>query len=290
MKKLLHEIYGLNVQEIIPHSRKDSGNDNDLFKVLGDGKEYFLKEIPGHSKRGDLDLIYRELNKCVLDKSKLVLPIKSLQGKYLVNVKDKEVMLYPYISHKVFNEVNVDLHRTFEVLEDLFNGFKKILIPAHPFKTYNNWFERGPIQIRKKVDHHKFLDLFENFIRTRFTELNFEIGNTHFDLNPFNIWLDDERNILISDFDNAQVAAYAKDIFDTCSKYVEVSSDGVRIEESDLEKIFSFSKKYISNIEHRDLKFLLLRPKLGNLFDPKSNYSEKELIKKMDDLFDFFHF
>lgn len=287
MEKILSEIYDLNVQKISPLSRKDTGNDNDLYKIITNEGEYFLKEIPEHSKREDTELIYSELCKCKLSKSKMVLPLKSHEGKYQISINEKNMMLYHFVEHRVFNEVDIDINEILIVLEDLFNGFSKINIPNHPFKTYNNWFERGVSQLRKKVPEHKFLESFEEYSRTRFLDLNFKIGNTHFDLNPFNIWVDDHRHFLLSDFDNVQVAAYAKDIFDACSKFVKSSSEGVELSESNLEEILKFSKKYITNIEIRDVKYLLTRPKLGNLFDPKSGYSNQELTKKMDDYFDF---
>jgi len=287
MKNVLNTVYGLNIQDIAPFSRKDIGNDNDLFRVTDKQNEYFLKEIPGHSKRDDLELIYSELSKCHLSKSKMILPIKSLEQKYLVCINNKDLMLYDYIEHNVFNEVDIEIDRLLDILEDLFIGFEKIAIPKHPFKTYNNWFERGVSLLRKKIENHKFLNLYDNYVKTRFTELDFEIGNTHFDLNPFNIWLDDKENILIADFDNAQIAAYAKDIFDVCSRYVNVLDDGVTVPEFELSRILDFSKKYIKNIEARDIKFLLVRPKLGSLFDPKVDYSEDELIKKMDHFYEF---
>jgi Ser/Thr protein kinase RdoA (MazF antagonist) len=287
MEKILSEAYGLSVQEASSMSRKDAGNDNDLYKIIASEGEYFLKEIPGHSKREDTESIYSELSKCKLSKSRMVLPLKSNDGKYLVSINDKDMMLYPFVEHRVLNEMDIEIDQILEVLEDLFNGFSKINIPKHPFKTYNNWFERGVSQLRKKVSNHKFLDLFEDYINTRFLELDFKIGNTHFDLNPFNIWVDNNNDILLSDFDNVQIAAYAKDIFDACSKFVKVSSKGVELSESNLEMIFKFSKKYITNIEIRDVKYLLTRPKLGNLFDPRSGYSDEELKKKIDDFFEF---
>jgi len=287
MEKKLSEAYGLSVQEASSISRKDAGNDNDLYKIITSEGEYFLKEIPGHSKREDTESIYSELWKCKLSKSSMVLPLKSQSGKYLVRINDKDMMLYRFVEHKVLNEIDIGIDSLLEVLEDLFDGFSKINLPKHPFKTYNNWFERGISQLRKKVADHKFLDLFEDYTSTRFTELDFKIGNVHFDLNPFNIWICDKNDIIISDFDNAQIAAYAKDIFDACSKFLNVSSDGVHLSPSNLEMIFNFSRKYISNIEIRDVKYLLIRPKLGNFFDPKSGYSDEELKKRMDDFFDF---
>tara|TARA_R110002072_G_scaffold64203_1_gene159071 strand:+ start:47173 stop:48048 length:876 start_codon:yes stop_codon:yes gene_type:complete len=287
MKKILSEVYGLSVLEVSSLSRKDAENDNDLYKIITSEGEYFLKEIPGHSKREDTESIYTELCKCKLSKSRMVLPLKSHDGKYLVSIIDKDMMLYRFVEHRVLSEIDIETDRILDVLEDLFNGFSKINIPKHPFKTYNNWFERGVSQLRKKVPGHNFLDLFEDYTNTRFLELDFKVGNAHFDLNPFNIWVDDNNDILLSDFDNAQIAAYAKDIFDACSRFVKVSNEGVELSESNIEMIFKFSKKYISNIEIRDVKYLLTRPKLGNLFDPKSDYSDEELTKKMDDFFEF---
>lgn len=287
MEKVLSEAYGLNIQKVSSLSRKDAGNDNDLYKVLASEGEYFLKEIPGHSKRDDTESIYTELCKCELSKSVMVLPLRSSEGKYLVRINEKDMMLYKFVDHKVLNEVDVEIDRILEVLDDLFKAFSKIKIPKHPFKTYNNWFERGVSQLRKRVADHKFLDLFEDYISTRFLELDFKIGNTHFDLNPFNIWLDNNNDILLSDFDNAQIAAYAKDIFDACSNFMDISGDGVELSDSNLERIYEFSKKYISNIELRDVKYLLTRPKLGNLFDPKTNYSDGELTNRMDGLYHF---
>lgn len=287
MKDFLNQTYDLDVQSIEPFSRKDSGNDNELYKIIDSQNEYFLKEIPNHSQREDIDSLYSELTKCELNKSDMVLPLMTKEGKYLSLNNDKNMMLYNYVPHKVLNEVDVELDRILEVLEDLFSAFQKIEIPRHPFKTYNNWFERGAIQLRKKVSKHIFLDLFEDYTKTRLSELNLIIGNTHFDLNPFNIWIDENESILISDFDNAQIAAYAKDIFDACSNFVKISQEGIQVSESDLEKILEFSKKYVTNIDERDVRFLLTRPKLGNLFDPKSSFSEKELSSNMDDFYEF---
>lgn len=52
----------------------------------------------------------------------MVLPLKSLKGKYLVSTAEKDLMLYEYIEHKVFNEVDINIDRIFETLEDLFTG------------------------------------------------------------------------------------------------------------------------------------------------------------------------
>lgn len=287
MEKVLSKTFGLNIQEITYLSRHDTGNDNELFKIITSEGIYFLKEIPSHSEREDIGFIYSELAKSEFAKSRIVLPLTTLEGKFLVEINEKSMMLYDFIHHKVLNEVDIEVERILEVLGDLFSSLEKIEIPQHPFKNYNNWFERGVSQLRKKVSNHKFLDLFENYTKARLPELDLVIGNTHFDLNPFNIWLDENENILISDFDNAQVAAYAKDIFDACSKFVTMSQAGIKVSESDLDKILKFSKKYISNIDDRDIRFLLTRPKLGYLFDPKSNFSEKELTSKMDDFYEF---
>lgn len=287
MKELLNEAYHINVQKIEHLSRKDTGNDNALFKVIESQNEYFLKEIPGHSLREDIDFIYSELAKCELSKSKMVLPLTTFDGKYQVNINDKYMMLYDFVEHKVLDEVDIEVDRILEFIDDLFCGLEKVDIPNHPFKTYRNWFDRGVFQLKKKVPKHKFLDLFEDYTKTRLHELDLVIGNTHFDLNPFNIWIDSNEDILISDFDNAQIAAYAKDIFDACSKFVEVSDVGVLVSDSDLEKVLEFSKKYVSNIEKSDVKYLLTRPKLGNLFDPKSNITEKELSSRMNDFYEF---
>jgi thiamine kinase-like enzyme len=213
----------------------------------------------------------------------MVLPLKSKEDKFLVEINGKELMLYLFVEHKVFDEVDIEINKVLEVLNELFDTLAEIQIPVHPFKTYNNWFERGVSQLRKKIKGHTFLDQFEEYFNGRFTELEFLIGNTHFDLNPFNIWLNNKNKIFISDFDNAQVGAYAKDIFDICSKYVTVSNGGVNINEKDLDAIFNFSKRYIKNISIRDVRYLLVRPKLGPLFDPKSNLTEIEIFKKLDD-------
>lgn len=173
-----------------------------------------MKEIPGHSKREDTESIYSELCKCKLSKSRMVLPLKSLDGKYLATINDKDVMLYCFVEHRVLSEIDIEISRILEVLEDLFDGLSKIKIPKHPFKTYSNWFERGASQLRKKVSDHK-------------------------------------------------------------------------LSESNLVMIYKFSKKYIPNIAIRDVKYLVTRPKLGNLFDPKSCYSDEQLKNRMDDFYYF---
>lgn len=287
MKDKLRELYGLNVEAVLALSRKDSGNGNDIFKLSDNSHEYFLKEISDQSIRDDLEKVYSELSKCHLSKAKMVLPIKSLKGSYVVQINDKKFMLYYFLEHKVFHEVHIEIEKLFEVLKEFFLVFKQVEILEHPFKDYSNWFLRGSSELKKKVEHHKFLDLFDQFIDTRFNHLEFSVGNTHFDLNPFNILVDNSGEICLADFDNAQSAAYAKDIFDVCSKYLVISADEVSISNQNLEKIFRFSQDYVNNLEINDVRFLLVRPKLGSLFDSSASLSHDDLLTKMNLLYDF---
>lgn len=71
----------------------------------------------------DLEFIYSELSKCKSTKFKMVPPIKSTEGKFLVCINEKDFMLYNYIEHNVFKEVDVKIDLLLDTLESLFISF-----------------------------------------------------------------------------------------------------------------------------------------------------------------------
>ena len=123
-------------------------------------------------------------------------------------------MIYPFVSHTVSLACNIPINQLLTCLQGFHENILELDIPRHPYKTYENWFERGLSQLKKRIDDHQFLYLFENFIVHRFVMLDFKMGNIHFDLNPYNVWLSNNNELYFSDFDTLQKGAYAKDLFD----------------------------------------------------------------------------
>ena len=285
---LLKQYFNIHCHELVGLNREDSDNGNKLYKVIADEGVFFLKEIPNHSLRDDLDLVFHELDKCNPQKVILVRPLKSSEGRFVVNIDEKMMMLFPFVEHTVLaNDKKVDLIALLESLENFFEHTRRVVFPTDPRKNYQGWFARAGSRLEGIVGAHPFLDKFTNYHENRLRELQFECGSVHFDLNPYNVWIDLDGKFLFSDFDNAQVAAYAKDIFDCTSRFLEVNENGVFIKNSDLIKIYSFSKKYVPNLIETDVNFLLVRPKLGELFDPNSKYTREDVVKRLNFLNEF---
>lgn len=284
MKDLLSIQYNLNITAITELARLDASNGNKLFKVEAGRHSFFLKEIPEHSKSAELDHIYHELHTCRPQSFKMILPLKNKEGHFLLKTGDQEMMLYPFVEHMVLAEVNLELKRILQMLNELFTVMKPLDLCAHPFKTYQNWFLRGPAQLGQKVGDHQILHTLKKFTDKRFEQLQFKSGNIHGDLNPYNIWTNEEGELFVTDIDNAQNSAFMKDIFDSCGKFLRLTVNEASISESELEDIFIFAQEYCANLTREDVKFLLVRPKLGALFDPNSKFSIKDVIAQLNHL------
>ncbi len=277
----INDKYDLGINKVMTFERKDDGNSNLLLKLQGEKQLFFFKEIPSHSARKGLDHIYSELALLNPKYFKLALPLISNRKKYCEEILSMQSMIYPFIDHDVFAESNIPIEGILSSLNELHDSLQNLNIATHPFKTYQNWFERGLEQIKKRVDNHPFLDMFHNFIECRFRKINFIMGNCHFDLNPYNVWITKNNELYFSDFDNCQVAALAKDFFDITSRYLIFSEESFNISAENLDKIRMSSHKYIKNLNHQDFRFLLIRPKLGSLFSLNNGLTEQQIKKKL---------
>jgi hypothetical protein len=279
--------YNIKISSVESFVRKDPGFDNLLLKLNCKDGVYFYKEIPKHSIEENLNQVYCQLSKV---KSKLymtVLPLISKDGLYCEHISSKPIMIYPFIEHTSFLDSAISIDRLLSCLNELHENIKNLDLASHPFKTYQNWFERGYVQIKKRINEHPLLDLLEKFLINRLMVLDFKVGNIHGDLHPSNIWLNTKNDLYFSDFDNLQKGVYAQDFFDSVEKYFVLDETRAFIADSDFIKIDSFSKKIISNVTKDDLAYLLIRPKLGDLFDPRSNLNEAQIKKRLDQLFLF---
>jgi aminoglycoside phosphotransferase (APT) family kinase protein len=193
-------------------------------------------------------------------------------------------MIYPFIEHTPISGRDVSIGRLLDCLDELHENIQALDMPMHPYKTYRNWIERGHSQLKKRIQDHPFLDLFENFLMNRLRLLNFKVGNIHGDLNPYNVWLTEKNDLFFSDFDNLQKGDYAKDLFDSVAKYLVLDETHASINNLDFNKIANYSKKIISNVTKDDVGFLLIRPKLGDFFDPGSKLSDDQIIRRLDQL------
>jgi hypothetical protein len=278
MKKI-SETYPLTINKAEEVVRADPGHGNLLLKLYCNEGLFFYKEIPEHSVGNQLNQIYSELCKANTKLFQMALPIKSKFNNYCEEINGKPSTIYPFIEHKIFPNFNLPIELVLSCLSEFHEQIQSLNIPEHPFKTYHNWFERGHMQLSKSIDRHPFLDDLLLFTNERFKELDFINGNIHFDLNPFNVWITDKHEIYFSDFDTVQVGALAKDLFDLTVKYVETSETAINIEKENFKKIFNFSKKYVSNATERDIRLLLLRPKMRDFF-----CEDKNLMARLDQM------
>lgn len=289
-QEILAEInskYDVSIESSSKINRLDLGNSNILLRLEGKNQSYFFKTIPTHSVREGLNQIYSELSLIRPQSFKMALPICSKSNLYCENICGNLSSLYPYIDHNVFNESKIPVNRIQASLSEFQALIRSSNIPSHPFKTYENWFERGLTQLTTRVKEHKFLGLFEDFIADRFTNLGFILGNAHFDLNPFNVWIASNNEIYFSDFDNSQPAALAKDYFDIMARYLAIDKGVISISKADLDLIISKCYEYADGLQYSDAKFLLIRPKLGILFEPKNELEEDQIKVVLDGLLKF---
>lgn len=271
MKNKISEKYSLTINSVNEVSRNDHGHGNLLLKLNCNEGIYFYKEIPAHSVDNKLNQIYSELSLAKPQLFKMALPIKSKANNFCEEINGKLSTIYPFIEHTTFQNSYLPMETVLNCLTEFHERIKFLNIPEHTFKTYHNWFERGHMLLSKRIDKHPFLDELLIFTNKRFLELDFLMGNIHFDLNPFNVWLTEKDEIYFSDFDTAQKGALAKDLFDLAVKYVETNELDIRLDKDNFKKIFNCSKKYISNATERDIRFLLLRPKMRNFFNDEND-------------------
>lgn len=269
--------YNISIISALRINRVDSGNSNVLLKLAANNKSYFYKSLPTHSLHDGLDQIYNELSLVEPQSFKMALPIKTKSHTYCESIAGNLSSVYPFIEHQVFQESNIPVDKIYTCLTEFHDLIRILDIPTHPFKTFENWFERGPKQLKTRIKEHELLRLFEDFINHRFKNLNFIYGNTHFDLNPFNVWLTSNNEVYFSDFDNVQPAALAKDYFDIMSRYLTIEKGVPTISKADLDKIILKSHEYVDGLQDEDVKYLLVRPKLGPLFDPNNEFDEEEI-------------
>lgn len=279
--------YEVSIQSAAKANRIDSGNSNTLLQLIGDEHSYFFKTIPAHSLREELDQIYSELSLVKPHSFKLALPIKSKSNVFCENILGNPSSVYPFVSHRVFDETDIPVDRINRCLMEFHGLIRPLGIPSHPFKTYENWFERGLQQLKNRTKEHPLLVRFEEFIQNRFRNFRFVSGNTHFDLNPFNVWVSTENDIYLSDFDNAQPAALAKDYFDIMSRYLRIDKGVSAIPTDTLGVILSESERYVDGLRDKDAKYLLVRPKLGSLFDPSTRLEDEQIYEVLDGLLEF---
>lgn len=276
--------YNIKIYSVESFVRKDTGSDNLLLKLNCKDGAYFYKEIPNHSMEENLNQIYCELSKVKSKLYKTVLPLISKDGLCCEYISSKPIMIYPFIEHKSFSDSVISIDRLLSCLNELHENIKNLDLTVHPFKTYQNWFKRGHVQIKKRIDEHPLLDFLENFLLNRLMLLDFKVGNIHGDLHPFNVWLTNKEDLYFSDFDNLQKGAYAQDLFDSVEKYLFLDEKNAFIADSDFNKIARFSKNIISNVTKEDLAYLLVRPKLGDMFDPRSELTKAQIKKRLDQL------
>jgi hypothetical protein len=277
--------YPLAISKAEEVVRSDPGHGNLLLKLYCNEGLFFYKEIPEHSVGNQLNQIYSELCKVNTKSFQMALPIKSKFNNYCEEINGKQSMVYPFIEHKILHDTNIPIETMLVCLSEFHEKIKTLNIPEHPFKTYHNWFERGHMHLSKSIVCHPFLNDLLIFTNERFKELDFINGNIHFDLNPFNVWLTDKHEIYFSDFDTVQVGALAKDLFDLTVKYVDTSETDISIKSDNFSKIYNYSKKYISNATERDIKFLLLRPKMRDFFTEGKNLKARlDQMKNFIDL------
>lgn len=269
-------LFHIHVTKMETLLRSDSGNGNEMYIVNAREGNFVLKEIPGHSLSGNLETIFSELQKANPKKFLMVLPLPAKDGKCLVTMNGKTMMMFPFVSHQVLMESDTKVDTVLAVLEDFFSAIAHLNIPPHPFKTYANWYERGIQQLKKKIPDHPLITMLEEFYLHRFPQLQFREGNTHFDLNPYNFWITG-NTCSLSDFDTVQVAAYAKDVVDSVSVYLR----DYAMEDDVFQKILDFLQTYATGLTARDLRLMLARTKLGILFDPASPYSLDEIRERM---------
>jgi len=280
LKDTLTEInskYAINIQSASKINRSDIGNLNTLLKLEGSNQSYFFKNVPSHSLRDELDQVYSELSLIKPYSFKMALPIRSKNNLFFETISNHLSSLSPFINHHVFNQSDIPVERISGCLIEFHYLIRTLNIPSHSFKTYENWFERGLQQLKTRIEEHPFLKLFEDFISNRFSNLRFITGNTHFDLNPFNVWISSENEIYFSDFDNSQPAALAKDYFDIMSKYLRIDQGYPSISATDLDEIILRSNHYVDGLQNKDVRFLLVRPKLGPLFDPNNDLEDEQI-------------
>jgi hypothetical protein len=279
--------YNIKISSVESFVRKDPGFDNLLLKLNCKDGVYFYKEIPSHSIEENLNQVYCELSKTFSRSYKTVLPLLSKNGVYCEYISSKPIMIYPFIEHTPISGSDVSIDRLLACLDELHENIQSLDMPMHPYKTYQNWIERGHSQLKKIIHDHPFLDLFESFLMNRLKLLDFKVGNIHGDLNPYNVWLNQKDDLVFSDFDNLQKGAYAKDLFDLVAKSFVLNDTQASIDDLDLNKITNYSKKIISNVTKCDLGFLLIRPKLGDLFDLGSKLTDAQILRRLDQLFLF---
>lgn len=289
-QEILAEInlkYDVSIDSASSINRFDIGNSNILLKLEGNNQSYFYKSLPTHSLRDGLNQIYGEFSLIQPHSFKMALPIRSKNNTYCEKIGGNLSSIYPFIEHKVFNESNIPVDQIFTCLTEFHDLIRKLDIPFHPFKTYENWFERGPKQLKIRIKEHKFLRLFEDFIDGRFKSFKFISGNAHFDLNPFNVLLTSDNEIYFSDFDNAQPAALAKDYFDIMSRYLTIENGLATISKVDLDNIIFKANEYVDGLQKWDAKYLLVRPKLGPLFDENNGLREEQIKVILNGLLEF---
>ncbi len=282
MRDFLKNTYKLNVTGLAPLQRQDAGHGNQLWHAQAGERDFFLKEIPEHSKSGDLEGIYRALSWARPKGYRMVLPILSKNQRYLEAFEGRSYMLYPFVEHTTLMDARPSMKGMFGLIEKHFACMARLQLPEHPFKTYQNWFERAGAKLEEKVGAHPFLDAFGSFCQDRWPELHFVNGPVHFDLNPYNMWFSPEHELLLSDFDNAQTAAYAKDVFDSMSIYLNVN-----LPETNWREVKNFARNWVRDITDEDTRFLGVRPKLGELFSPSSPLSKEEIRAQLQVFLEF---
>lgn len=274
--KTIENHFNLGALTVAEFERSDLHSGNRLFILSNEKDErFFYKEIPSHSVSGDLETIYEGLSNVRPINYKLALPMKNIFGKYISYINNGDTCERPFVvmsfvEHQNVQESRFDLKLLLQILAEFHRDIKNVMAPEKPDKTYESFLQRGLYKIQFIFPNHPFCKMFDDFLKNRFPKLQLNQGVIHGDCNPFNVWISKRNGIYFSDFDNLQKGHYIKDLSELVAGYLNVEEKNLAICKEIKFLIQESAAKTAGPISWLDLKYLIVRPLLPDIFDSSS--------------------
>lgn len=282
------KLFGLKVLSAQALAREEPDSIINSFLTTADGRQFFLKEVAGHSFREGFDEIYKHLSNAKTKSFQFLLPISHAAGKFLFKAADSDFLLLPKHEFSFFQPNKMEFPRLLSILNEMHASIAPFNFPQQSFRTFESWIRRALDNIAEKYGNNiPLIPQFQKYMSEDFPALKLAEGNIHWDIHERNLGFDGKGSLLILDLDLVQKGAIACDITRAACMYAKENGNSFHLSPEVVRAATQALKKNSSAISEKDVRFFIARTPLGPLQSPHYFRSREDSLAFLKSLEDF---
>lgn len=280
------KLFGIRVASSEELSCEEPDSLLNFFLTALDGQIFFLKEIPEHSFRPEIDLTFANLSTVKAERFRFLLPLAHSKEKYSFYASDSAFHLFRKESIATFQHERLGFLELLDILEEMHRKIAAIKFPGQSYRTFESWLQRPLKNLPEKFGPNlPFISKFEKFMEDRYPAIQLAKGNIHWDIHQRNMSFDASGKLTILDLDLMQEGEYACDFTRAACMYSSEHGNRFTVADDIVKATGDMLSKTSPGITESDVRFLMCRTPMGPMQSPHyfGNKEETfELLKSLE--------